>query len=107
MDDKPCPFCMSDDLSFLEGYGPQNGDFVVCDECFAEGPKAPTDEQAHAAWNRRSGQEDECPFCAASDRDMVGFDEIASQCRNCGASGPRAPDEVVAGELWCTRGARQ
>lgn len=107
MDDKPCPFCLSEDLSFLEGDSRQEGDFVACDDCFAEGPKAPTDEQAYAAWNRRPGTGDDCPFCGSDDRDVIGFDEFAMQCRKCRASGPTGPDEAIAGELWCTRGARQ
>ncbi len=48
MNAKPCPVCGLDDLAIEEG---PEGWHVTCDECFAEGPAAPTEELAYALWD--------------------------------------------------------
>ena len=53
---KPCPFCGSAQVVYFRGeqrdrriiYG------MVCWGCKAMGPKAPNEEQAEEAWNRRA-----------------------------------------------------
>lgn len=55
-ENKPCPFCKSDDLhscsrtrSFNQGF------IVVCGNCKSEGPLGETRKEAWEKWNKRSG----------------------------------------------------
>lgn len=53
---KPCPFCGSEDLHI--DYEIENGSpktfYVVCMNCFAQGPFHYTEKIAIDAWNKRS-----------------------------------------------------
>jgi Lar family restriction alleviation protein len=50
---KPCPFCGSDDVTFVH----DGHDFVSCNACWADGPSTDESsddpEQAAARWNTR------------------------------------------------------
>lgn len=52
---KPCPFCGSEDVE-LNSYliGNKYLFFVTDTECLADGPVFGTEEEAIAAWNRRT-----------------------------------------------------
>ena len=47
-----CPFCGSRDSEWLED---ENGIFIDCDSCEAQGPTAKTVEGARKGWNKRAG----------------------------------------------------
>lgn len=52
MELKPCPFCGSENVIFVNGLiGP--GMWVSCNDCAAIGPTCQTKEEAESAWNRR------------------------------------------------------
>ena len=47
----PCPFCGETAMGWTQG---SIGFSVICSECAAEGPIEPTQDDADAAWNRRT-----------------------------------------------------
>ena len=49
-DDRSCPFCSSRELSVETGLDNAQ---VHCDDCFAAGPLARTENEALTFWNRR------------------------------------------------------
>ena len=48
---RPCPFCGGSEVWIHSEIDPK---FVVCKECLAFGPNAPTVKQAVARWNKRT-----------------------------------------------------
>ncbi|MCK1735110.1 restriction alleviation protein, Lar family [Bradyrhizobium sp. 138] len=48
---RPCPFCGGSEVWINSGIDPK---FVVCKECSAFGPNAPTVKQAVERWNKRT-----------------------------------------------------
>jgi len=66
-DEDTCPFCKSDFLSVSIGYHTELVDFVRCDNCFAEGPRGPTEDQAHQLWMYRSESGDGADDCLSAD----------------------------------------
>lgn len=53
-ENKPCPFCGSDEL-YVEDEHPF---WAGCDHCGAQGPSASTPYEAWEKWNKRSGEDD-------------------------------------------------
>lgn len=53
----PCPFCGSEELSYLSLFACE----VQCnnESCLTEGPKRDTLEEAIEAWNARSGEKND------------------------------------------------
>lgn len=62
-DHAPCPFCASK-ISGVVTNGDDNF-YLSCENCGAEGPTAPTEAEAIAAWNRRSAVEQAKPVAKA------------------------------------------
>lgn len=48
---RPCPFCGGSQVWINSDIDPK---FVVCKECLAFGPTAPTVKQAAEGWNKRT-----------------------------------------------------
>lgn len=57
---KPCPFCESEDLTIAQNEEPSSHSygmyFVVCWDCYANGPYEKKKNTAIKKWNQRMGE---------------------------------------------------
>lgn len=106
-----CPHCRAEQTINSSTYA-AGMSFVECAICGAGGPTVKQNEDyesvnydAITVWNARAGNDEECPWCAATS-DLIEYEFSGSQgftlCKICGATGP---DDEMAADPHCDRDA--